>query len=121
MIRQETTYHPNFQIASFKEYHENTLVIDEYYDEKGFRDVKKYDEKGKLVLHQIYKNYGNTPFYQYRVSEYETFWFEYKYDNEGKLVSFWNSHGQFITYNDGIVSSMKTIKLFSGYFPIKLH
>ncbi len=37
MTRHEITHHPNYEVASFKEYHNNLLVREENYNNKGER------------------------------------------------------------------------------------
>ena len=97
MTRQECTYHSNFELASYKEYN-----------------------NGLLVRHDTFTPTGNH-IYHYLISEYETFWFEYVYE-DGKLSWFWNSHGTYTTYNEnGQVISMSDIKLKSALFPIINH
>lgn len=118
MIRHETTFHPNYELATYKEYNEGKLVYLEIYNEQGILTLQRqYNIKGKLIKEKTYKENGQ-PLYSYDVGDYEIFWYEYKYNDKGELVSFWNSHGQYNTYKNGLVSSMSTIKLHNEWFPV---
>lgn len=97
MIKQITTYYPNYQIASEKEYY-----------------------NGKLVKHETFTEKGQ-PLYLFREEEHRTFWYEYVYEN-GVLVWFWNSTGHQVTYTEnGKPKAMSSIQLYCNWLAKNLY
>jgi hypothetical protein len=58
MIKHIITNHPNFEIASFKEYQDNVLVKEEYFNDKGqpHGPYRKWYPNGQLFEESTYKN-----------------------------------------------------------------
>lgn len=93
MIKQITTYYPNYQIASEKEYNNGKLVKHETFTEKG-EPLYLFREEDGIFWY-----------------EHGIFWYEYVYEN-GVLVWFWNSHGHTVTYENGKPKVMSSIQLY---------
>ena len=58
MIKHKLTHYPNYQIKSFKEFHNDVLRKEEYYDENGRYNgmVRYWFDNGNLMFKLNYKN-----------------------------------------------------------------
>ena len=111
MVRQELTFHVNFQIASSKEYYNDTLIEEIHYDEQGrIHDVyRKWYGNGNLsVMYTFLNGVVNGLCYNY----YENGQVESESNYlDGKLNGIarkWHYNGQLefeLTYVNGYITS----------------
>jgi hypothetical protein len=80
LIRHEVTIHPNFEINTFKEFHNNELVQFEIFNQEGILIEAKSFKNGNLTKHLIETPKGH-PIYLYEIREDKIFWYEYTISN----------------------------------------
>ena len=116
MIKHVITNHLNYEIESFKEYENNILIKEEYYNDKGqfHGTITEYRKNGQRWVETKYKNgklYGN-----YRIWQPNgklAFQCNFKNNQRHGLCITYKENGELenqSTYENGIITKIKIKK-----------